>query len=598
MKDSSLIEKQSRQHILDALKHLAKYYSKNYLWLVVVGFSFLLLYAASTFALVRGLEPLLNKIVLERGGKSLWIFPIFMILCFTIRGISSYISALCFAKLGHNIIRKIQNELYHSLIYADFSYFIRTPVSRMVSFFSYELQPIRAMITETSAVLVRDSLTITALAINLIYTDWTLALFFCICLPLYTGLSVIIGKKISLYTDRLYDRISLMNNFVDESLRNVRQIKSSTTEEFQRKKAYAQFDDVYKLSFKIDKIFAIRLPISDILMGTIISILIVITSYKVLNGTSTLGTVLSFIVSGAAIYAPIRSLLNANKQIYQGTTATNRIMSVIHHKKNITDIANAPQLKVTRGTITFEHVHHTYGKGLSPAINDMSFHIPSKKTIAFVGASGAGKTTIFNLLLRFFDSDKGTISIDGQNIYHVTQQSLRNNMAVVFQDTEIFNNTVTANIAFGEDTPDMEKIYRATKTAEAEEFIEKLPEKYDTLVGDRGIKLSGGQKQRIILSRVFYKPAPILLFDEATSALDNITENTIRKALDTMRIKHTILIIAHRLSTIKKADIIFMMDKGRVIAHGTHDTLIKTCAPYKKLYAHEEKVENTSKALS
>lgn len=393
-----------------------------------------------------------------------------------------------------------------------------------------------------------------------------------------------LGRRMRKVSDSTQQQLGQFSAQLDETFQGVRIVKACAQEEYEIQRARTMIERLYNLYFKASRIQALASPIMELLTGASIAIVIWYGGYNVVQGNTTPGTFFSFITAMIMAYKPAKTLVTLNNSLQEGMAAASRLFAVLDTRPAIRDREGAANLQLTRGEIAFHHASFRYAPDAG-GVEDITLTVPAGKTVALVGPSGGGKSTLVNLLLRFYDLQGGSITIDGQDIRDVTQRSLRGSMSLVSQDIVLFDDTVRANIAYGRMDATEAEIVQAAEMAAADSFIRELPQGYDTVIGPHGVKLSGGQRQRLAIARAMVRNAPILLLDEATSALDNTSERIVQQALERLMQGRTTLVVAHRLTTIRNADIIYVLDHGRIAEHGTHAELMTRLGGYHKLYA-------------
>ena len=437
--------------------------------------------------------------------------------------------------------------------------------------------------------LMKDTFTVIALVSVMFYQNWKLALFALLMMPLAGGLAKSLGKRIGKATSKAGESSGNLTSFLTEILKGSKMIRIYQKEEEENKNANKFIDDLVEKNIKIGSIIIRATPIMEALTGFMIAGFIVFSGKLISSGEIGINNFFSFLAAMMLAYQPIRSLATINMAAYQGAAAFKRISVIIDKEVQIKEVVNAPKLILRNSDIKFNNVEFKYELTDEKAIKNVTFEIKGNTMTAFVGHSGAGKSTIINLLPRFYDPQNGSIEIDNQNIKDVSLGSLRKNLSLVSQDVILFDDTVRNNIAYAKPDASDKEIIRACEFAAADEFIKKLPKNYDTMIGENGVRLSGGQKQRISIARAILKESPIILLDEATSSLDADSEEIVQNAINNLTKNKTTLVIAHRLSTIHNANKIFVLKEGKIINSGNHELLIKNCEEYKSLYQKQLK---------
>lgn len=538
--------------------------------------------AAAAGVQARLIEPALDKVLVSGDTRLVWLLPIAFFVTSVVRGGGSYGQTVLMHKVGLRIIATLQSQMFSRIVTADLAFVHNDATGKLISRFTNDVNFLREAVVKVVTGVGRDLLLVIVLVGVMFYTDALLAVMTFIVFPLSIVPITLIGRRLRRVSSDTQVEFGVMTAALDDVFKGLRQVKAYGMEASEQHRADGLFERIYKLIYKAARIRSLSYPIMESLSGLAIASVLCYGGYQVLNGETTVGRLMAFLTALVMAYQPLRSLSNLNASLQEGLAAAERIFDLIDYNRNIVDAQDAKPLHVTQGTVCLENVSFSYGEAIS-ALRGISIDAPTGATVALVGPSGAGKSTILNLLLRFYEAQSGSIQIDGQDIRTVTMESLRNAIALVSQETGLFNATVRENIAYGRpDASDADLIAAATDAA-AHDFIMALPDGYDTMVGEQGLRLSGGQRQRLSIARAMLKNAPILLLDEATSALDTESELYIQKALERLTTGRTTLVIAHRLSTIVNADVIYVLDKGEIVEQGDHQTLIHRNGLYKRL---------------
>ena len=566
---------------------LFTYYIKAHLNKIFFALFLSLIVAASTSSIAWLLDPAVKKIFVEQDQTMIYLVPLGIITAFSAKGLSLYLARSTVIKVGFEISRKLQDEMIFSILKSDTSTIDAKHSAKYISHFLYDVHLISQLVSTAVLNIMKDSLTLTALLCLMFYQNWKLASFAMVMMPLAAIVAKSLGKRVGKVTAESTEVSGDLSKFISEMLKGSKIIKiyQQESREFEKAKKI-----INKLKDKFTKIGLVQIratPIMEVLTGIIIAGFIYYTGLIISSGQIEIGSFFSFLAAMMLAYQPIRSLATINMIIYQGSAGAERVFEILDAKNKIKEIEGLPKLNITKAKIDFEEVDFIYPTTTKHAIKKINLSINGGYVAALVGHSGAGKSTILNLIPRFYDSDKGKILIDGQNIHEVSLSSLRKNISLVSQDTILFDDTVRANIAFVNLEASSEQITKACEFAAANEFIEKLPNSYDTIIGENGIRLSGGQKQRISIARAVLKNAPIIFLDEATSALDAESEEKVQNAILNLTKNKTTLVIAHRLSTIIRANKIFVLNSGKVVDVGTHEELLKNSQVYKNLYSKQ-----------
>ena len=565
-------------------KRLYQNYINKFILRILIALFLSVLVAGSTSAIAWLLDPALKKIFIEQDKTYALIIPFAIILAFSTKGISLYFARTNIIKIGYWICGKLQKQMSNTILFSDTETIDKKHSGKFISNFLYDATLVQQAVSTVVLNIMKDSLTLTALLIVMFYQNWKLALFAIIMMPLAAFVAKSLGKRIGKASTESTDLSGKLSTFLSEILKGSKIIKIYQSERFEEKRAETTIDNLNNKFIKISTILIRATPIMETLTGIMIAGFIYYSGILIANGELGINNFFSFLTAMMLAYQPIRSLATLNMTINQGAAGAKRVFKVIDEEINIKNKENASELKLTNSDIEFKNVNFKYSSTNEKAIKGVNFGIKGGTMAAFVGHSGAGKSTILNLIPRFYDCQLGEILIDKQNIYDVSIESLRKNISLVSQDIVLFDDTVKSNILYANPQASNEDLIKACKFAAADDFISNLPDKYETIIGENGLRLSGGQKQRISIARAFLKNSPIILLDEATSALDSESENMVQEAIKKLTKNKTTLVIAHRLSTILNADKIFIMKNGKVIDNGSHEELMKKSQEYKSLY--------------
>jgi subfamily B ATP-binding cassette protein MsbA len=551
-----------------------------------IGFAFLLmgLAAGSTAGRAWLMEPVLDRIFVAREGSLLLLIAGGALLLALIKGLADYGDAVLMTRVGQRVIADVQIELFARLMRADLAYFHAHPSGTLISRFTNDAALLRNAAANVLAGIGKDAVTVVFLVGVMFYQDWLLALVSFFVFPLAIRPIVAIGRRIRRVATNAQAEIGQFTTLLSQTFQGVRHVKAYGMEEYEERRAARLIERLFALIDRGTRTRSRASPMMEALGGTAIAIVILYGGHQVISGARTPGALFSFITALLLAYQPLKGLANLNASLQEGLAAAQRIFEVLDVEPTIRDMLGARPLRIDGGEIRLDNVRFSYVPGTA-AIDGLSLTIPAGHTVALVGASGAGKSTILNLIPRFFDIDSGNIAIDGQDVRAVTIASLRNAIALVAQEVSLFDDTVRANIAYGRFGASEAEIEEAAQAAAADRFISELPQGYDTMVGEHGVRLSGGERQRIAIARAMLKDAPILLLDEATSALDSESERQVQRALSALIRGRTTLVIAHRLSTIHGADMICVIDRGRVVETGRHPELLARGGLYARLHA-------------
>ena len=540
--------------------------------------------AAATAGNAWLLKPILDGLFGRGNPEWLYAIPAMVVGVAVIKGFFGYLESSTMGGFGERIIADTQVRMYAKLMHADLAWLHRVHSGKLIASFLYDAQLLREAVGKALTGMVKDSMSLLFLAIVMFMQYWELSLVVCVVFPLVAIFSRRLGRKTRKGSKRSQEETGRLTTILSETFEGARLVKAYGMEERETERARRSVEDRLDHVMKVIRARAAASPSTEALGGIAIGIVAFIGGQQIIAGTTTPGTLGSFIAAVLMAYQPLKSLSTMNVSLQEGLAAAERVFAVLDQPASIVDAADAKPLQVTRGGIALKHVDFAYDPE-HPALTDIDLVVPAGCKAALVGASGAGKSTLLNLIPRFYDASRGSVSIDGQDVKGVTLKSLRGAIALVSQELTLFDDTVRANIAYGRFDADDAAIEAAAKAAAADDFIRALPDGYDTRVGENGVKLSGGQRQRIAIARAMLRDAPILLLDEATSALDSESERLIQQALARLMRGRTSLVIAHRLSTVMDADIVFVLDKGRLVEQGSPAELLRQGGIFARLHA-------------
>jgi subfamily B ATP-binding cassette protein MsbA len=582
---------------MDTFKRLLRL-AKPYKLRLAIAMICMMLAGAAQSSIALLFKPLLDGLFLKKDTYALdpntlkWVLPIAVVVIFFLKAACNYSQTVIMSFIGLKIVADLRNKLYQQIQKQSLSFFTQHPTGLLMSRITNDVNSIQSASSEAVTSLIRDTFTLIFLVCIIFYTDWKLAFISLIVFPLTIYPISTFGKKIRKVTTSSQITMGTLTTLLQETISGTRIVKAFSMEKYENKRFAAENELLLKLSFKVVTVNAISSPLMDFLAGLGIAAIIVYAGYQIGHGYSTPGTFASFLTAALMLYEPVKRLTNVNNTIQQGIAGAERVFSIIDRVPDIIDKPNAITLPpITRG-IDIKNVTFRYEE--TPVLKNINLSIKAGEVVAFVGVSGGGKTSLVNLIPRFYDVTEGCILIDGHDIRDVTMQSLRNQIAIVTQQTILFNDTVKNNIAYGDIDRTEGDIISAAKAANAHDFIMKLPQGYDSNIGELGTKLSGGEKQRISIARALLKNAPILILDEATSSLDSEAEIEVQEALDNLMKGRTTLVIAHRLSTIRNADRIIVLVNGKIIEEGSHETLLTKKGEYFRLYNLQFKDEGNN----
>ncbi len=566
------------------LKRLVRDYLRPYYRLLAWAIFFMVLSSAMTAAFAKLVEPILDEVLVK--GRESMILPVGLsvFLVFLVSGWATYIHTLQMNKIGQSIVADIQRDLFGRFMGLDLRFFHDNPSGELVSRIVNDVNILRGTVSDGLTGIGKSLLTLVLLVGLMFWQDTHLTILVFVIFPVTAYVVGKVGRKLRKISVTTQVETATMMYTLGQIFQGIRQVKAYGMESYESARAGKVIDRVRNLSIKATRVGTLVTPLNEALLGLALMSVIMYGGYQVTSGAMTAGELMSFITAFALAYEPIKRLSKLYNTIQQGMGAADRIFEMMDRQAAIQDIPTAQMLSVTQPEIAFEDVSFEYGDG-DQALRHVSFKIPAGKMTALVGPSGAGKTTIINLIPRFYDVTGGSIKIDGVDIRHATVESLRRNIAFVSQDITIFDDTVRANIAYGREGATEDEIVSAARSAAAHDFIMTLPDGYNTVLGEDGVKLSGGQRQRISIARAVLRNAPILLLDEATSALDNESERLIQASLNELQKGRTTLVIAHRLSTVQHADQIIVLDGGQVAETGQHGALLQSNGLYARMHA-------------
>ena len=565
-------------------KRLYKDYSKKYINKILISVFFGVLVAASTSAIAWLLDPAIKKIFVEKDQSLIFVIPLLIIIAFTVKGFALYFAKAIMIRVAEEIKKILQSQMVKSLINADTQLIDQKHSGKFISNLTYDVNHITNMLSTAILSLFKDSLTLFGLLFVMFYQNWKLSLIAIIMIPIAGMASKTLGKRIGKVVTEAQEKSGFLNTHLIELFKNHKLIKIFQREDYESKRTDGHLDQLKEKNIKINTVFVRLSPIMETLTGIMIAILIFYSGKLALNNEIEIGNFFSFLAAMMLAYQPVRALSGMNMILKQGLSAANRILPIIDNQNKIADQEDSQDINITHSDIKFNDINFQYNAEEKNVLSNVNLNIAGGKMTSLVGHSGSGKSTILNLIPRFYDAQSGDILIDNQSIYKVKIKSLRDKISLVSQDTTLFDDTIKNNIKYAKSDVTDEDIVAAAKFSYAHEFIDKLPNKYETIIGENGIRLSGGEKQRLSIARAMIKKSPIILLDEATSSLDAETESKIQDALKILTKDRTTIVIAHRLSTILNSDQIYIIDAGNVVANGKHDELLNNSELYKNFY--------------
>ena len=570
---------------IDILKRLYFEYTKKHIKKISLSLFFALLVAGSTSSIAYLLDPAIKKIFIEKDQSLIIIIPICIIAAFSIKGLSLYVAKVLMIGVSEEVRKDLQYAMLSNLISADTKLIDGKHTGKFISTLTNDVTHITNLVSNVILNLFKDSLTLVGLLTVMFLQNWKLSLIAIIMIPLASLAAKTLGKRIGKVATEQMLKAGILNTYLIELFKNHKLIKIFQQEKHENKRADKFINDVKEKNKKIATVFVRSSPIMETLTGIMIAILIFYSGKLALKNEIEVNNFFSFLAAMMLAYQPVRSLATMNITISQGLSAAIRILPVIDEKSKLIQNSDDLEIKINKGDIEFKNVFFKYDEERkNNTLDSVSLKISGGKMTSIVGHSGAGKSTILNLIPRFYDADLGDIKIDNQSIYKSTINSLRKNISLVSQDTTLFDDTIRNNIAYANLNSTQEEIEEAAKHSYASEFIDKLPNKYETIIGENGTRLSGGEKQRLSIARAILKKSQIILLDEATSSLDAETESKIQEAINFLTKNRTTVVIAHRLSTILSSDKIYVIDSGKVAGEGTHEELLINSTTYKSFY--------------
>ena len=573
----------------DTIFRLYQSYTKRFLGKIIISIFLSMLVAASTSSIAWLLDPAIKKLFIEKDQALILIIPFAIILAFSTKGIALYLAKILMIGVAEDIKKDIQKDMVTSLVMADTAIIDNKHTGKFISNLTYDTSLIVNLVSTALLNLFKDSITLIGLLIVMFYQNWKLSLIAIIMIPLASLAAKTLGKRISKVTTEAQIKSGELNKHLMEIFKNHKLIKIFQKENFEVERTDRFLTNLKEKAKKIAIVFTRASPIMEVLTGIMIALLIFYSGKLIMSDELAINNFFSFLAAMMLAYQPVRSLATLNLSISTGLSAAKRIIPIIDTKNEIIESETQKKLDIKKCDIKFENCNFKYGTSENTVLNNLSMSIAGGKMTALVGYTGAGKSSIINLIPRFYDCKDGDIKIDNQSIYDMSIYDLRKNISIVTQDITLFDDTVKNNILYANLSASDEEIRLVAKNSFADDFINKLPQKYDTVIGENGVRLSGGEKQRISIARAMLKKAPIILLDEATSSLDAETESKIQNAMEILTENRTTIVIAHRLSTILNAHKIFVIDKGNIIADGTHKELIEKSEIYKNFYQNQIK---------
>ena len=569
---------------IEVLKRLYRDYTRKYLTKILLALIFSIILAGSTSSIAYLLDPAIEKIFLNKDKTLIYIIPFFIIIAFAGKGLSLYGAKVIMIRISEEIKKTLQLDMMKALIKADTNFIEKRHSGKIITNLINDVNFMTGLVSVAILNLFKDTLTLIGLLSVMFYQNWKLSLVAIIMIPLASFFANLLGKRITKVTTQAMDQAGVVNTYLIEIFKNHKLIKIFQKESYETARADGALKILMNKGKKLNEIYARSSPIMEVLTGIMIAILIFYSGNLIISDELGIGNFFSFLAAMMLAYQPVRSLATLNITINQGLAGARRILPIIDLKEKISEDTSLDDINLSNGNIEFQKVNFNYNQEDKIVLKNINLLISGGKMTSLVGHSGAGKSTILNLIPRFYEPQSGDIKIDSQSIYSKKLSSLRKNISLVSQETTLFDDTVLNNIKYANLDATDEQVREAAKLSHSSEFIDSLPKKYNTLIGENGIRLSGGEKQRISIARAILKKSKIILLDEATSSLDSETEQKIQDAINFLTRGRTTLVIAHRLSTILSSDKIYVVDNGKIIGQGKHDELIKNSEVYKNFY--------------
>ena len=569
---------------IEVFKRLYKEYTKKYLNKILLSAFFSIMVAVSTSSIAWLLDPAIKKIFIEKDQSLIFLIPSLIILAFAVKGFSLYVAKILMINVAEEVKKKLQFDMLKSIINFDTNYIDKKHSGKFISNLIYDVGHITNLLSTAVLNLFKDTFTLIGLLTVMFLQNWKLSLISIILIPIASIAARSLGKRMGKVTTEAQEKSGFLTTYLVELFKNHKVIKIFQKEDYETIRANYHLEQLKHKSKKIAAVLVRMSPIMEVLTGVMIAVLIFYSGKLIMNEEIEVNNFFSFLAAMMLAYQPVRSLSTLNVVINQGLSAASRILPIVDTENKIKNVENPKTLKISNSKINFKNIYFKYNSDEEDVLKDINLEFEGGKMTALVGHSGSGKSTILNLIPRFYQPHLGDVTIDDQSIYELSISSLRKNISLVSQETTLFDDTIRNNIKYANENADEVEIIKAAKLSNCHEFIEKMPNKYETLIGENGVRLSGGEKQRISIARAMLKKSSIILLDEATSSLDSETEAKIQEALNTLTKNKTTIVIAHRLSTVLNSNNIYLIDSGHVIDKGRHEELLVKSKLYKNFY--------------
>jgi len=569
---------------VEIFKRLYQDYTKEHLNKIILSGFFSIGVAGSTSAIAWLLDPAIKKIFIDKDQSLIFLIPALIILAFGVKGISLYVAKILMINVGEEVKKKLQFDMLKSIINFDTNYIDKKHSGKYISNITYDVGYITNLLSTAVLNLFKDSFTLIGLLTVMFIQNWKLSLVSIIMIPIASYAARSLGKRMGKVSTQAQEKSGFLTTYLVELFKNHKVIKIFQKEDFETTRANYHLDQLKNKTKKIASVLVRMSPIMEVLTGIMIAVLIFYSGKLIMNNEIGVNNFFSFLAAMMLAYQPVRSLSTLNVVINQGFSAAIRIIPIIDVENKIKNIENAKEIKIKNSSINFKNISFKYNPSEENVLDNVNLEFEGGQMTALVGHSGSGKSTILNLIPRFYQPHSGDLTIDDQSIYELSLSSLRKNISLVSQETTLFDDTIKNNIKYANENADQSEIIEVAKLSNCHDFIEKLPNKYETIIGENGVRLSGGEKQRISIARAMLKKSSIILLDEATSSLDSETESKIQEALNTLTKNKTTIVIAHRLSTVLNSNNIYLIDSGKVIDTGKHEELLIKSKLYKNFY--------------